>query len=485
LRQGRPNNIDPASFKHCNQHAKANFFLTGSRIETIPERNVNWLEVNFDGLIGPTHNYAGLAFGNLASATYQDSVATPRVAALQGLEKMRQVWQLGVKQAVLPPQLRPCLELLRAHGFQGAPAELIEQAFKAQPKLLAASYSASNMWTANAATISPSIDCADDRLHFTPANLFSTMHRAIEASKTASVLRFLFSNSQHFVVHEPLPGYAVFADEGAANHIRLSAGDDPGLEIFVYGRDAIEVGQPGPQRFPARQSKQACQAIARHHQLAPERTLFVQQNPAAIDAGAFHNDVVSVGHENVLLYHELAFLDGPATIERIRESFHSISGHELVVIPVSLTQLSLDTAVATYLFNSQLLSIGDGKLLLLCPLESVQNSSAKAVLESIVAGENPISDYAAVDLRQSMMNGGGPACLRLRVLMNQQQINAMHPGVMFDLELYERLRDWIERHYREKLAFEDLRDPQLVSEVATAQRELAKVLAISEQVLGL
>ncbi|MGA8031441.1 MAG: N-succinylarginine dihydrolase, partial [Casimicrobiaceae bacterium] len=44
--------------------------------------------MNFDGIPGPTHNYSGLAQGNLAAERNAQQVSNPREAALQGLEKM-------------------------------------------------------------------------------------------------------------------------------------------------------------------------------------------------------------------------------------------------------------------------------------------------------------------------------------------------------------------------------------------------------------
>ena len=46
-------------------------------------------EINFDGIIGPSHNYAGLSYGNLAATRNAGHVSHPRAAALQGIAKMR------------------------------------------------------------------------------------------------------------------------------------------------------------------------------------------------------------------------------------------------------------------------------------------------------------------------------------------------------------------------------------------------------------
>ena len=138
-------------------------------------------EVNFDGLVGLTHHYAGLSFGNVASTRNQQAVANPKLAARQGLLKMKQLADLGFVQAVLPPHERPQVDLLRQLGFSGTDAQVLARAAQQAPRLLCAVSSASAMWTANAATVSPSSDTADGRVHFTVANLNNKFHRASEA----------------------------------------------------------------------------------------------------------------------------------------------------------------------------------------------------------------------------------------------------------------------------------------------------------------
>src|SRR5687767_14811340 len=154
-------------------------------------------EVNFDGLVGLTHNYSGLSFGNVASASSMSDVSNPREAALQGLEKMEFMMALGLKQGVLPPHQRPDLTLLRRAGFHGTDKAVLEKLVKARGdpsarELLSAASSASAMWTANAAMVAPSSDTADRRVHFTPANLISKIHRSIEAETTTRILRRIF-----------------------------------------------------------------------------------------------------------------------------------------------------------------------------------------------------------------------------------------------------------------------------------------------------
>ena len=96
------------------------------------------VEINFDGLIGPTHNYAALSFGNLASASNAGAVARPRDAALQGLAKMRFAMDLGLIQGFFLPLERPNTRWLRELGFAGSDAQVCATAHAADPLLFAA-----------------------------------------------------------------------------------------------------------------------------------------------------------------------------------------------------------------------------------------------------------------------------------------------------------------------------------------------------------
>ena len=107
---------------------------------------MNLCEINFDGIVGPSHNYAGLSLGNLASTRNAGAVSQPRAAALQGLDKMRANVALGLAQGVFLPHPRPDRRWL---------AELGTTIEEADPILAANALSASAMWAANAATVSP------------------------------------------------------------------------------------------------------------------------------------------------------------------------------------------------------------------------------------------------------------------------------------------------------------------------------------------
>lgn len=431
-------------------------------------------DVCFDGLPGPTHGYAGMSRGNLASTRHAGAVSNPREAALQGLAKMRTLAARGVPQALLPPHERPHLPTLRSLGFSGDDAAVLARAAKDAPGLLAASSSASAMWTANAATVSPSADTADGRVHLTPANLVSLLHRSIEAPVTTAVLRAIFADPRRFVVHDPLPAAPQLGDEGAANHTRFASGDGPGVEFFVHGRSAWDAGAPAPGRYPARQTREASAAIARRHGLDPARTVHAQQNPDAIDAGVFHNDVIAVGQRATLLVHEHAYVDTGATLAELSRRVGPAFRADIV----RAAELGVGEAVATYLFNSQLVERPDGSLLLVAPAEVREHARAAAVLDRWLAPGGPVAEALVLDLRQSMRNGGGPACLRLRVPLTVAERASLSGRVFVDAALADELEGWIRRHYRDRLVPSDLADPALLDESRRSLDELTRLLRL-------
>jgi succinylarginine dihydrolase len=415
-------------------------------------------EYNFDGLIGPSHNYAGLSLGNVASARNAGDIARPKQAALQGLKKMRLLMSLGIGQGVFLPHLRPHLPTLHALGFRGSPETMIAACHAADPALLRMATSASSMWTANAATVSPSADTADGRLHMTVANLAAMPHRAIEPDFTLRLLRKMFSNDKHFAIHPALPGGVHFGDEGAANHGRFAPYHGaPGVELFVYG------DKPGG-RFPARQTLRASQAVARVHGV--QSTVLVQQSNAAIEAGAFHNDVVSVTNGNMLFTHEAAFEHRDKAIADMRAAYPAL---EIVEAPTAL--LPLKESISSYLFNSQLISLPGGNAALILPQECAENPATSRYLSSLSS-----IDMHFIDVRESMRNGGGPACLRLRVVMSEAEANAADPRFMLDEAKATALEAWIQRCYPEEISPDDLADSALHRQCLTALDELTHLL---------
>jgi len=401
-------------------------------------------EINFDGIVGPSHNYAGLSLGNLASSRNAGHVSRPRAAALQGIEKMRANLALGLAQGIFVPHPRPETEWLMSLGtsFEGA-----------EQVLAANAMSASAMWAANAATVSPAPDTADRRCHLTVANLQTMPHRSHEWRSTLAQLRLAFAGPA-FAVHGPVPS---FGDEGAANHMRLAAAHgEPGVEIFVYGISG------GP--FPARQHVEASKAVARLHQLDPKRTYFAAQSDAAIAAGAFHNDVVAVANGRVLFAHELAFADKAALIDGCAAR---LDGFELV--EVALADVPIGDAISSYLFNSQLVTLEDGTMTLVAPTECAETPSVKAWIDRHLASNGAIRRVEYVDVRQSMANGGGPACLRLRVQCDPADVD---PRFLVDEAKLDRLADVIEKHWPEEIHSGAIQNATLVRTVVGARRAL-------------
>ncbi len=429
-------------------------------------------EIQFDGLVGPTHNYAGLSRGNVASAVHAGQVADPRAAAREGLSKMRFVRDLGVMQAVLPPHDRPSLATLRHLGFHGTDEEVIAGAAAGDGLALRVCSSASAMWTANAATVAPSCDTADGRVHLTPANLQQMFHRALESATTTRVLRAIFADSERFVVHEPLPGGGQFADEGAANHLR-AATSRGSAHVFAWGRRAWGAFE-GPRVHPARQTEEAAHAIARLHDLDPARCFYPQQHPGGIDAGAFHTDVLAVANGRLVMLHELAFADERGLVDSLRR----LLGDELVVFRATDRELPVDSAVRAYPFNSQVVTLPDETMAIVAPADAREDPLARAFLERVASGGGPVTAIHYVEVRQSMRNGGGPACLRLRVPVAVDEVRALRGNVLLDDTLYDALCAWVERHYRDRLVPADLADPRLAYEGMRALDELTSLLKL-------
>ncbi|HYE27421.1 MAG TPA: N-succinylarginine dihydrolase [Allosphingosinicella sp.] len=411
-------------------------------------------EINFDGLIGPSHNYSGLSLGNIASATNKGLVSHPRAAALQGLAKMRHNLRLGLAQGLFPPQRRPDRAWL---------AELGTSVDEVPASLRPAAFSASSMWAANAATVSPAPDTADGRCHLTVANLRTMAHRSHEWPETLAQLRLAFADEARYTVHPPIP--AAFGDEGAANHMRLAATHAaPGVEVFVYGRRG--------GAFPVRQHVEASRAVARLHGLDPDHALFVAQSEEAIAAGAFHNDVVAVANETVMFAHEQAFEDRPAFYAELKRLLPEA---EIVEVPASA--VTLEDAIKSYLFNAQLVTLPSGTMALILPEEARETPSVWSWLQEMVAGNGPIRALHVVDVRQSMANGGGPACLRLRVVAEPESVD---PRFLADEAKLDRIAALVEAEWPERIEPDDLLDPPLWARMESARAALLGALDLEE-----
>lgn len=435
-------------------------------------------EVNFDCLVGPTHHFGGLSLGNLASSKNKARASNPKAAALQGLKKMKFLHDRGFKQAVLPPHARPHLPSLKALGFSGSPHAMCEQAHSAMPELFSRLSSSSSMWAANAATVCPSSDSMDKKLHITPANLVTMFHRSIESEFTYKVLKRIFHDEKKFVIHQPLPPHDLFSDEGAANHNRLCPSyADKGLQIFVFGKSAGLMSQ-NTTIFPSRQSKLANLALARLHTLEDDYFINIEQNPLAIDSGAFHNDVVAVANQSVFLIHELAFVKQKTIIKQLAQYYKETYKEKLNLIEISNDDLPIKDAVSSYLFNSQLLTKEDGSMLLFAPMECQTNKRARVVIESLLASKNPINEVAFFDIAESMANGGGPACLRLRVVLTTEELGSIKQSVIFTDSIEKKLERIIKKYYVEEFFIEQLLDKKFLLNCQNALDEISQVLGL-------
>ena len=415
------------------------------------------VEINFDGIVGPSHNYAGLSPGNLAATRNAGAVSHPRDAALQGIAKMRAALSLGLRQGILLPHARPDRRWLAGSG---------ELYADAAPHRQAQALSASAMWAANAATVSPAADTADGRCHLSVANLLTMPHRSHEWPATFAQLRLAFADPA-FVVHPPVA--PPHGDEGAANHLRLAvAADAPGVEVFVYG--AATGG------FPGRQDRAASVEIARRHGLDPARTVFVRQSDAAIAAGAFHNDVVAVANGRVLFAHEHAFADRDGVGADLGARFP-----ELRLVEVPAAAVPLADAVASYLFNSQLVTLPGGAMALIAPLEAQRTPSVRAWLDTQVGAGGPIDRVVFVDVRESMANGGGPACLRLRVAADPDTVD---PRFLVDAARLDLIAAVVAAHWPDRIAQDQITDPALIEAIETARAALLTALDLVELIDG-
>jgi succinylarginine dihydrolase len=416
---------------------------------------VSLTEINFDGIVGPSHNYAGLSLGNLASASSAGEVSEPRAAALQGIDKMRANLALGLPQGIFLPHPRPDRAWL---------AELGTSIEESDAPLAANSLSASAMWAANAATVSPAPDTGDGRCHLTVANLKTMPHRSHEWPATLAQLRVAFAGDA-FAVHGPVP--PAFGDEGAANHMRLApAHGEAGVELFVYG---VSGGA-----FPARQHLEASKAVARLNRLDPSRVIFAEQSEAVIAAGAFHNDVVAVADQRVLFAHEQAFADKDGLLTAIEAR---VPGFEYVEVPAA--EVPLADAIRSYLFNAQLVTAPDGQPMLIVPTEARDTPSVWRWVEGHVAGNGPIRRVEVVDVRQSMANGGGPACLRLRVVADPASVD---PRFIVDPPKLDRIADVIRRYWPQQIHRDELQQPALIAEIENARGALLDALDLPELV---
>ena len=414
-------------------------------------------EANFDGIVGPTHNYGGLSEGNIASISNSQNPANPKKAALQGLKKMKILRDAGLIQGVFLPHERPYLAKMRELGFTGSDKQIINKVANHSPHLLHNLYSASSMWSANAATVSPSVDTNNQKIHITPANLNSMFHRSVESDFTYHQCLQIFKNKS-FKIHKPTPSISGYGDEGAANHLRIaSSHEQMGYEIFVYGTSAFKTYNSSIMR----QAKEISHTVASKHQLNKEHYFLLQQNQDAIQQGSFHNDIVSLSNENLFIAHERAFEDRNIFNKIITVLEKNVNNFQFIEIKEN--EIPLTDIIKSYLLNSQLVSIADGEMLMVLPAD-VQNFDNCMQWIDKFKQISPVKKFEFIDIKQSMMNGGGPACQRLKVLMNEKEFEGVNQNFILDNDKEERIKDLIQSYYRDRLLPDDLKDPNLFDE---------------------
>lgn len=435
-------------------------------------------QVHIDGLPGPSFNYGGLSYGNVASLQHSMEKSNPRKAALQILYKMKHLADMGIKQIVMPPQERPSIGVLRQLGFMGTDIQVLESAYRSAPDLVTAVSSSSSTWAANSATITPSTDSADRRVHITPANSAHFFHRSLEVETNQMLFYALFPHPEAFVQHDPLPGHAQVGDEGSANQLRLCRTyEEAGIHVMVYGKRSFgTVDLPRPQIFPARQALEASEAISRLHRLSEDRVLYVQQHPDAIDAGVFHNDLAALCNQNVLIYHERAWLHSDQAVETLSQSMTLQCRCELQAIRISEQELPLRDLIVSGLLNSQLVTVAPDEMVLLAPVEVRDHPRSKAVIDRLLDEVNPIERVYYFDLSESMRAGGGPRSLSLPAILTASEWEAVYPELILTEGLYQTLIEWVNGNYREELLPGDVADPELLYETRRALDDLTEIL---------
>ena len=111
-------------------------------------------------------------------------------------------------------------------------------------------------------------------------------------------------------------------------------------------------------------------------------------------------------------------------------------------------EVPLADAIRSYLFNAQLVTPPGGEQTLIVPTEARETPSVWRWIERHVAGNGPIRRVEVVDVRQSMANGGGPACLRLRVVADPATVD---PRFLVDEAKLDRIGEVIARHWPEQI----------------------------------
>ena len=440
------------------------------------------VEVNFDGLVGPTHHYGGLSFGNLASTEHKHHVSYPKMAALQSLAKMWTIHRLGIRQAFIPPMRRPNVNQIAQLGFAGGLQEILSSVYDYSPALLSMMCSASSMWAANIATVSPSCHTKDGKVNITPANLASQFHRYLECPDMTRMLNLIFENKDFFTVHRPVLSQDLFRDDGSANHMYLCEEyGAPGVECFVYSQAKNTQQDINPNYFPARQTQLASEAIIRKNQIKTNYSVLMQQNPIVVDAGVFHNDVIALHSKNILIFHDKAYINF-----NINQWIESVSARvpNLYALCLEESDLNLNQSVKSYFFNSQIVSDDNNKMTLIMPMECQAFPEVQKIVRIILEADNAVEAAQYVDCGQSMQNGGGPACARLKVVMSVAAWEAIPDGFKLNEKRYHALKRWVNEYYPDQLTIEDLKNSVVIERGYEALRALEDIILLPDFYAG-
>lgn len=404
------------------------------------------IELQIETLPSPLFAYGGLARGDLASMKHAHHPSAPKLALFQHLEKCQRLHELGISVALFPPHPRPLFSVLKKIGF--------EKAEQTPLRWLAACSSSSFHWTANSASVTPSKESLDGKLHISIANLSNRFHRSLEPNHTKELLDLLFQNVKNTVIHSPLPAGLLFGDEGSANQMRIEGGHT----LFIYNEQ--------PSHFPGRQTLEASEAIARRHQIPSEKTHFLRQNPLATDSGVFHNDLIAMASGPLLISHSAAFLDPLPSLPNLQH--------------IQLTEIDfpLKHLVTSYLLNSQLVRRKDQTLVWVAPALCEHHTPSRTLL-----GKLPIDTLLFVDLSESLKGGGGAACQRLSCPLTEEEFKGLNHEFLYTETLHQELVEWGRRFYPEKLQIEKLRDQTVIQNAYEALEALSEYLPIPDSFL--
>ena len=146
-------------------------------------------------------------------------------------------------------------------------------------------------------------------------------------------------------------------------------------------------------------------------------------------------------------------------------------------IEISDSEIPLKNIIDSYLLNSQLATNGQNEMMLILPEEVKSYETCMAWLDKL----KQISDiklYDFVNIKQSMMNGGGPACLRLKVVLDENETKELNQNFLMTSDRLDAIKSLIEREYRDNLHPDDLPDPNLLDESRRVLDELTQIFDV-------